>query len=147
MCYGISRKSVLMLFFFNTQFDALLYISPLNLFYVPLAYIYIYFDCQVVLFSAVYYTICFCNLRALSIKWPLLAHASIANIHLMAHDDVMTWKHFPFVWGFTSYRRFPLTKWQWRGVACFLWRMPEHTVDQTVVAGELIRHSIHMSLL
>ena len=91
------------------------YISQLNIVYVPPTHISI----SVVklycfrLYIAWYVSV---SLHAFSLKWPLLAHATIADIYLVAHDDVMTWEHFPqrspFVWESTFYRWIHLTKGQ-----------------------------------
>ena len=47
------------------------------------------------------------------------------NLHLVRHDDVIKWKHFPrnwpFVWGTHRFRWIPHTKARDAELWCFLW--------------------------
>ena len=52
---------------------------------------------------------------------------------ILEHDDVIKWKHFPCYWPFVlGIHRSPVNsphKGQWRGPLCFLWSVPEQTVE------------------
>ena len=52
---------------------------------------------------------------------------------VLDHDDVIKWKHFPRYWSFVTVADgFPLTKASDAEFRCYLWSVPEETVDQTI---------------
>ena len=82
------------------------------------------------------------NTSSASCNFQYISWILISRHPLIHHDDVIKWKHFLHYWpfvgggggggGFTGQRRIPLTKASDTELWCFLWSVPEHTVEQTI---------------
>ena len=73
-------------------------------------------------------------------------------MHILVHDDVIKWKHFPRFWPFVRVIHRSLVnspyKGQWRGALKFLWSAPwiNGWVNNDE-AGDLRRHRIHYDVI
>ena len=72
--------------------------------------------------------------RILPQRFSPLKHDKDNLVSPIFHDDVIKWKHFPRYWPFVRgiHRWIPHTKASDAELWCFVWSVPEQTVEQTI---------------
>ena len=90
--------------------------------------------------------------------WCLSTHLVLQHQQTVCDDNVIKWKYFPCHWPFVRefHRWIPLTKANDAELWCFVWSVPEKTVEQTtgklmirdaiaLIMTSLYVHQIHWS--